>query len=144
MYKHILLATDLVDDNKAVIDKASELSKVWGAKLSILHVVEPLPSYGYAYIGGADIESQLMDEAKTKIANLGSAMGVADADQHIEVGPTKIEVLRVAEENQVDLIVVGSHGRHGLAVLLGSTANAVLHGAECDVLTVRLADDSAA
>lgn len=138
MYKHILLASDLLDDNKAVLTKALELSKLWKAKLSIAHVVEPLPSYGYAYIGGADIESQLMDEAKGKVAELGKSMGIAQADQHIEVGPTKIEILRLAEENNVDLIVLGSHGRHGLAVLLGSTANAVLHGAECDVLVVRL------
>ena len=50
----------------------------------------------------------------------------------------KAEIIRVAAENEVDLIVVGSSGRwRGLALLLGSTANAVLHGALCDVLTVR-------
>lgn len=57
------------------------------------------------------------------------------------MGSPKLEIVRVAEERQVDLIVVGSHGRHGLALLLGSTANGVLHHAKCDVLAVRLADD---
>ena len=57
----------------------------------------------------------------------------------IEFGSTKNEVLRVAEEHKVDLIVTGSHGKHGLALLLGSTANAILHGADCDVLIVRSA-----
>jgi len=44
----------------------------------------------------------------------------------------------VADEQGADLIIVGSHGRHGLALLLGSTANGVLHGAACDVLAVRV------
>jgi universal stress protein A len=46
--------------------------------------------------------------------------------------------VRIAKERGVDLIVVGSHGRHGLQLLLGSTANGVLHLAECDVLAVRV------
>ncbi|MCV6604433.1 MAG: universal stress protein, partial [Porticoccaceae bacterium] len=52
------------------------------------------------------------------------------------------ELHRYAEENQVDLIVVGSHGRHGLALLLGSTANGVIHGAGCDVLAVRIREEN--
>lgn len=140
MYKHILLATDLVDSNQAVIDKAVALAKQWGARLSLVHVIEPLPSYGYAYIGGADIESQLISEAKQKVTQLGTTLGIKTEDQHVDIGPTKIEILRIADENQVDLIVCGSHGRHGLAVLLGSTANAILHSANCDVLTVRLSE----
>jgi universal stress protein A len=55
-------------------------------------------------------------------------------------GNTRREILRVAEENGVDLIVLGSHGRQGIQLLLGSTANAVLHGAPCDVLAVRVKD----
>ncbi len=51
------------------------------------------------------------------------------------------EIHRVAEELGADLIVVGSHGRHGLALLLGSTANGVLHGATTDVLAVRVGSD---
>ena len=51
---------------------------------------------------------------------------------------TKEGILGAAKEHGADLIVVGSHGRHGLALLLGSTANAVLHGAPCDVLAVRI------
>jgi len=57
------------------------------------------------------------------------------------MGSPKTEIIRVAQENGVDLIVVGSHGRHGLALLLGSTANGVLHYAPCDVLAVRLQDN---
>jgi universal stress protein A len=56
----------------------------------------------------------------------------------VELGSPKAEITRVAEEQGVDLIVVGSHGRLGLELLLGSTANGVLHAAKCDVLAVRV------
>lgn len=57
------------------------------------------------------------------------------------MGEPREEIIRIAEQENVDLIVVGSHGEHGLALLLGSTANSVLHYAKCDVLAVRLRDD---
>ena len=53
-------------------------------------------------------------------------------------GRPEREVHRIAEESDVDLIVVGSHGRHGLALILGSTSTSILHGAKCDVLAVRV------
>ena len=56
-------------------------------------------------------------------------------------GTTVEKILQERDRLQADLIVLGSHGRHGLALLLGSTANGVLHHAKCDVLAVRLKDD---
>ena len=56
-------------------------------------------------------------------------------------GVPKQEIIHIADQEQVDLIVVGSHGRHGLSLLLGSTANSVLHYAKCDVMAIRLRDD---
>jgi universal stress protein A len=138
MYKHILFATDLADDTEYLIKKVRELRGLTGAKLSLIHVVEPLPGYSYAYLGIEDIEGQLIEEAKGSVAKLGTQLSVGEKDQWVEVGPTKSKILSVAEDIGVDLIVCGSHGRHGLSLLLGSTANAILHGAKCDVLTVRL------
>lgn len=138
MYKHILFATDLSDDTDYLINKVRSMQSLTKAKLSMIHVVEPLPGYSYAYLGIEDIEGQLISEAKTSIAKLGETLRVDNKDQWVEVGPTKSKILGVAEEIQADLIICGSHGRHGLSLLLGSTANAILHGAKCDVLTVRL------
>ena len=56
------------------------------------------------------------------------------------LGSTAKEILRIVQEQGLDLIVLGSHGRHGVAMLLGSTANAVLHHAECDLLAVRITE----
>lgn len=138
MYKHILFATDLTEDTDYLVDKVEDIRKLTHAKLSIIHVVEPLPGYSYAYLGIEDIEGQLINEAKQSIEALAEKMGIEKKDTHVDVGPTKTKILKLAEDLKIDLIVCGSHGRHGLSLLLGSTANAILHGAECDVLTVRL------
>ena len=67
---------------------------------------------------------------------MAERLGVDAKHRFLEFGSTKNEVLRVAEEQKIDLIVTGSHGKHGLALLLGSTAQAILHGAHCDMLIV--------
>lgn len=141
MYKHILFATDLTEDTQYLIEKVRTIRSFTNATLSLVHVVEPLPGYSYAYLGIEDIEGQLITEARQSIEKLGAKMNVKAPDQFVEVGPTKTKILKVADEINADLIVCGSHGRHGLSLLLGSTANAILHGAKCDVLTVRLPEE---
>ena len=111
------------------------------ATLSLIHVVEPLPGYSYAYLGIEDIEGQLIEEAKQAMEKLGATLNITKENQFVEVGPTKTKILQLAEQKHIDLIICGSHGRHGLSLLLGSTANAILHGAKCDVLTVRLPEE---
>src|SRR5476651_2360519 len=138
MYKHILFATDLTEDTEYLIEKVRSIRGLTGAKLSVIHVVEPMPGYSYAYLGIEDIEGQLIEEAREALNNLSEKLSVDRKDQWIEVGPTKSKILKIADEIGADLIICGSHGRHGLSLLLGSTANAILHGAKCDVLTVRL------
>src|SRR6478609_837524 len=135
MYKHILFATDLSDDTSYIIEKVRNFRSLTGAKLSLIHVVEPLPGYSYAYLGIEDIEEQLIDEAREALAKLGEKLSVQKDHQWIEIGPAKTKILKIADQIKADLIICGSHGRHGLSLLLGSTANAILHGAKCDVLT---------
>jgi universal stress protein A len=138
MYKHILFATDLSDETDFVVKEVREMRGYTGAALSIVHVVEPMPGYSYAYLGIEDIEGQLIEEAREVLTKLAADLAVDAKNQYIEVGPTKSKILKIAEDVGADLIICGSHGRHGLSLLLGSTANAILHGAKCDVLTVRL------
>lgn len=142
MYKHILFATDLLEDTTYLVDKVRAIRGYTGAKLSMIHAVEPLPGYSYAYLGIEDIEGQLIEEARQAMVKLSAQLSVPKENQYIEVGSTKTKILQLAEEIGADLIVCGSHGRHGLSLLLGSTANAVLHGAKCDVLTVRLPENN--
>jgi universal stress protein A len=141
MYKQILVTTDLSEDTEFILAKVRGMRGYTGAQINLVHVVEPLPGYSYAYLGIEDIEEQLIDEAREALAKLGEQLNVGRDHQWIEVGPAKTKILKIADEIKADLIVCGSHGRHGLSLLLGSTANAVLHGAKCDVLTVRLPDN---
>jgi universal stress protein A len=141
MYKHILFATDLAEDTDFILNKVTGIRGYTGATLTLIHVVEPMPGYSYAYLGIEDIEGQLVEESRVALAKLGDKLHVDVKDQIIEVGPTKSRLLKVADDISADLIICGSHGRHGLSLLLGSTANAILHGAKCDVLTVRLPEE---
>jgi len=87
-----------------------------------------------------NLDELLLKTAKQQMQTLAERFSVSDSNIHIEVGSVKSEIFNLVESQSVDLIVVGSHGRHGLGLLLGSTANAVLHGAPCDVLAVRVND----
>jgi universal stress protein A len=144
-YKHILLAADFSEHGMAVADRAKDLAEKYQAKLSIVHVMDNLlitdAAYGSTIPFDLDLTAELMAAAKKRLAALAEKLNIAEDCRWMETGSPKLEIIRVAEENKVDLIVVGSHGRHGFALLLGSTANGVLHHALCDVLAVRLHDD---
>lgn len=134
MYKHILYATDLRDDHPKAEKQAFKLAKAAGAKLALVHVIEPIQAYGYP--GSGDLQAPLIDYARKMMAKLGTHLQIGLPDQHIEFGSVKAAVLAVAEKIKADLIVVGSHDRHGLGRLLGSGAQAVANHAKCDVLIV--------
>jgi universal stress protein A len=76
--------------------------------------------------------------AREQLGTYGDQYGVAKNNQVVTVGRPESEIHRLAKEQEVDLVIVGSHGRKGFQLLLGSTANGVLHGTECDVLAVRI------
>ena len=140
-YSHILWATDLIEENNAVGERASELAQHYDAKLSVLHVVDNLPLYyGHEMVlpETVEIERTLETRAKEKIATLAQCFGIDEADAHVDLNVVNAGVLNFADGNEVDLIVLGSHSRKGLGRLLGSTARAVVTSATCDVLAVRM------
>lgn len=142
-YKHILLAVELdLESDACLLDKVKELLKDYQADVTVIHAIEHNSNYGAAYgvMAGVDIEEMLTQEAEKTMAQLMSQLAVPHAKSVIKVGSSKQVILDEAKAMQADLIIVGSHGRHGVALLLGSTANAVLHGAHCDVLAVRVQD----
>lgn len=147
IYQHILLAVDLSAASKQVAIKALELAKTNQAKLTIVHVAEMMPVIDVNYDTmqavefDEDINQVLRGHAEKNLAAFIAELNLNPQQQFLEQGDPRDEIIRIAEENRVDLIVLGSHGRHGLALLLGSTANSVLHHSKCDVLAVRLADE---
>lgn len=141
-YTHLLVGLDLSKDSKAILGKAITLAKACNAQISLAHVVEPL---AFAY--GGDIPMDLTEaqvvmeqQAQARLDKIADELEITPANIAILVGNTASELHRYAEEHSADLIVVGSHGRHGFALLLGSTANGVLHGAKTDVLAVRVGE----
>jgi universal stress protein A len=141
-YQHILLAVDLSDEADQVVAQGKSLSEVYDAKLSIVHVLEPL---SFAYGGDipldfSGIQEEIQKQAQQHLTALAQSLAIPKESQHLVLGRPETEIHHTAQDIGADLVVVGSHGRHGLALLFGSTANGVLHGAGCDVLAVRVED----
>jgi universal stress protein A len=144
-YQHILLAVDCSEHDDTVARRAKDLAEKYQARLSIIHVLDniPMPDTGYGTVISLTEDSgyELLEAEKTRLMQIGDHLGVAMANRWLIWGVPQQEIVRLAEREQVDLIVAGSHGRHGLALLLGSTANGIRHYAGCDVMTVRLLAD---
>lgn len=143
-YQHILLAADYSTHNDYVANKAKSIAKLYQAKLSIIHVLDniamPDTNYGSVIPLSEDTGYDLLEAEKNKLIELGKRLEVDDDNQWLVWGVPNQEIVQIATQEQIDLIVVGSHGRHGLALLLGSIANSILQHAPCDVLAVRLLD----
>lgn len=140
-YSHVLIAVDLTDESAAVVHRGLEVARRFNARVSLLHVVEfiPVDPAGEALLPPPlDLEGELVQGARQRLDTLCTSLGLKDAPRRVEVGSIKAELLRVARDDKADLIVLGSHERHGLALLLGSTEKSILHKAPCDVLAVRL------
>jgi universal stress protein A len=105
-----------------------------------LHVVEFVPSepMGETLMPTIQIEEDLMQRSRVKIDELRARLALPRATARVEAGNKKTEILRVAKDEGVDLIVLGSRVRHGLGILVNFTEDTVLHAAHCDVLAVRL------
>ncbi|MCW9025148.1 MAG: universal stress protein [Gammaproteobacteria bacterium] len=139
-YQHILVALDTGNEATQVLSKAITLATCFDSKITLIHVVEPViveNSYDMITSLPLELESTLVEHAEKFLASCAESLSL-DAEKMVTTGSIKGEILSFAKSAGVDLIVAGSHGRHGLGLLLGSTANALLHGCECDAHIVRI------
>ena len=139
-YRKLLVVLDLSDDSEKVAVAARDLAAYSSAAIVALHVVEfiPVEPMGEPLMPAAQIEEELIRRARTRLGELAARLGLGEAVLRVEAGSIKAEILRVAAEEAADLIVLGSRERHGLAILVNFTEDAVLHAAHCDLLAVRL------
>jgi universal stress protein A len=143
-YKKILVAIDINGDYETVIKKALTVCQS-PDDLSLAYI--PLSSmYIQPYLYGADYnaidDSDRLARAQAKLDEIAQKFGIKKQNIHLKAGDAGDEIKQIANKNDADLIVIGTHGRSGIKLLLGSTANAVLHGANQDVLAVRVHDNN--
>ncbi|HEX8845845.1 MAG TPA: universal stress protein [Pyrinomonadaceae bacterium] len=143
--RSILLPTDFSECASHALSYATSLAREFKASIICVHVVEPVvPTVGYTGITEplpiADISEQLEDSATRelpKIAECEECSGL-EVEEIIAHGDAAAEIVRVAKEHDVDLIVISSHGRTGLGrILFGSTAEEIVRHATCPVLVVK-------
>ena len=143
-YSKIAVAIDLSSESGAIMKRAVDVSAP-DSEIHLLYVQEPMDSvymgvvpYGPVFVGMDEVEENLRSELQQKLDDIGEKFGVPADNRHFLNGTPAREIHRFAEEREVELIVLGTHGQKGVQLLLGATANSVLHGSDCDVLAVRI------
>ena len=139
-YEKVLVLLDLSERSEQVVAAARDITAHTDATLVLLHVVEfvPIEPMGESLMPTTRVENELIRRGRERLRDLIDRLGLTEATGRVEAGNTKAEILRVAEEERADLIVVGSRERHGLAIMVNFTEDTVLHAAHCDVLAVRV------
>lgn len=144
--KNILVAVDMTDEAadvlKAAVDVANDESKI-----SIVTVIPPLSDFYinlYSVLDDSpnpEIDSDAMNQAIEWLSGLVEGYEIGAENVRVILGKPATEIRELAKELKTDLIVIGMHDRNGLGRMLGSTANGVLHGVPCNVLTVKVKVD---
>jgi nucleotide-binding universal stress UspA family protein len=143
--RSILLPTDFSECANYALTYATSLARKFGASIICVHVIEPIvPTVGYSGVTEplpiADISDQLEDSAERELPRIAECEECAglEVEELIVHGDAAAEIVRVARDREVDLIVVSSHGRTGWGrILFGSTAEAIVRHASCPVLVVK-------
>ncbi|MEA3278812.1 MAG: universal stress protein [Pseudomonadota bacterium] len=141
-YRHLVAAVDLDGGGASVLERAARMAELYRAELTLVHVIDHFPvDRSNQVIGPEDRDpfDYARKEAEQGLGALADEAGVGDCRREVLVSDSTAsrEVPAFATANGADLIVIGSHGRHGLGRLLGSTADGILHRAACDLLVVR-------
>ncbi|MET0794393.1 MAG: universal stress protein [Polyangiaceae bacterium] len=139
-FKHIFLATDFGDCSSQALQLATELTVQFGAQLTLLHVWE-LPSYGYmdAIALPTDLVDQVARAAEARMAETVATIQerCPDTRSIVKMGNIAFELQKIVEDERPDLLVLGTHGRHGFKrALLGSVAEKLVRTSPVPVLTV--------
>lgn len=138
-YKKILLAVNVYENADIVINSAVDFSKKNNTQiLKVVTVIDCVAPFVPSIV---DFQHSIEQEAKEALDKLVTKISGIRVEHAVLVGNPAAEIVAYAEESGCDVIVLGSHATHGVNLLLGSVANAVLHKAKCDVLTVRVSDD---
>ncbi|MFU8815916.1 MAG: universal stress protein [Pseudomonadales bacterium] len=143
-YRRVLAAIDLSDESSQVLDVAQHLGDKEHAQINVVHVIKP---FHHAYAGinpatlsdvGLRFEQEADQQARAELRTIALSRGFAEDAMQVRHGSPNLEIHDAVEELRSDLLVIGTHGKKGVQLLLGSVANSVIHGITCDVLAVRI------
>lgn len=138
-YQRIIVPVDFSQHTDRVLKQALFMAKRNHSEVIVLNVVD------YSWPTDVDklmqpvddVEMRLIEAAREHLDDMLNASGEPCIEKRVSVGRPYEEILKLAEEEKADLIVMGAHGHHGLTGLLGSTTDRIMHRASCDVLVVR-------
>jgi len=138
-YQHILIATDSCEVDTPVFQRAMVIYDWCKPKVTIMHILENAPADIPADVAppeGEDKFGWMKDKAFQTLKENCVKLAIHDINLMVELGLAKPAIVDAAKSLGVDLIIVGAHERHGLAVLTPSTTDGIIHAAPCDVLAV--------
>lgn len=139
-YKKIIVAIDINAQYEQIIEKAISISNSMD-DINLVYISLPMTYIG-PYLYGMDYahvdDTERLFAAKKKLHKIASQFNINESNVHFKVGEAADEIHTIADQIHADLIVMGTHGRSGIKLLLGSTANSVLHGVKQDALAVRI------
>ena len=145
-YRKILVPVDFSEHSEQAIGRAVNMAALYGAEIELFHVTE-VPTYpiledmavtGVPGIWDVELTQEIVNAAEERLKKLAKANGVKPEHCQVVVGIPSVDIVDHAEEVGADLIVMGRHGVSFIEKLMGSTTDAVLHHAKCDVMTVFL------
>ena len=132
-YTKIAVAIDLSTESGAILKRAHDVAAP-DSEIHLVYVQEPMDSvymgvvpYGPVFVGMDEVEENLRSELRQKLDTIGEDAGVPESSRHFLSGTPAREIHRFAEENDIDLIVLGTHGQKGVQLLLGATAVSYTH-----------------
>lgn len=140
-YKTVMVAVDILEPRDELLERARCIAKRHKAKLYVVHVVDFVPTE-------VGTESLLVpavmpcthddEECTERLRQFTMSLDYDNAQAVVLRGELKAELLEFMNAKSVDLVILGSHERHGLSALIGGPEDAIFHRAPCDVLAVRL------
>jgi universal stress protein A len=141
-YHHILVPIDFSELSEQAAAQATYVAKCFNTRMTLLHVVEHFPEHMPRYQMSQeemDPEQFLITRARNALEMISKRLEIEDGqlDVVLSTHSAKTEIVKYVKDHEVDLVILGARGRHGLTDLLGgSTASGIVRASTCDVLTV--------
>ncbi|HXF99480.1 MAG TPA: universal stress protein [Bacteroidota bacterium] len=139
MYARILVPTDFSKASFAAFAPAAELARRFRAQIILLHVAEELPVQAFRIgLSQKELEERLVTQAADAMRKAARKLGVKNVELVVRSGNVQEQILKLIKQRRIDLVVMGTHGRTGLArTLVGSVTERIVRLAPCHVLTIK-------